>query len=110
MAAAIFEVPFVQVKTDPPREEEELNQLVNWYSRCYKTLRFLAGLILDDSRMAEEAVQNCWMRASRNPLSFESEGSFGSWIMRLLVSEALSIRQQRHAEAFDGNDREFRNK
>jgi DNA-directed RNA polymerase specialized sigma24 family protein len=39
-------------------------------------------------------VQNCWIRACRNPQRFESEGAFRSWVLRLLISEALSIRDE----------------
>lgn len=53
--------------------------------------------------MAKSAVQNCWTRASRNPPSFESEGPFRSWIMRLLISEALSILHQSQTEGFEDN-------
>ena len=58
--------------------------------------------------MAEDAVQNCWIRASRNLPSFESEGPFRSWIVRILISEALSILYQGRAERFKNNVPEFR--
>jgi hypothetical protein len=85
-----------QIQELTPREEDELD---NWFSRCSKTLHFTARLILGDSEMAETAVQSCRFRASRTPPGFESEGPFRSWLLRLLISEALSILDQRHTEA-----------
>jgi DNA-directed RNA polymerase specialized sigma24 family protein len=64
------------------------------FPRCRRTLHFLAHRILTDPEMAARAVENCWLRASRNPPSFESEGAFGSWIMRLLIWEAACILHQ----------------
>ena len=96
MVAATVEVRFGQRKTDrlTPPEQEQLDQFANRFLRCRETLHFIADLILGGSEMAERAVRNCWVRASRNPPSFESEGPFRSWIMRILISESLSILHQ----------------
>jgi DNA-directed RNA polymerase specialized sigma24 family protein len=61
------------------------------FSRCRELLFFLAGRVLGDSEQAEEAVENCWRTASRNPPQFEYESAFRSWVVRLLVDEALAI-------------------
>lgn len=101
MTIATIDVPFEQRETEQPRppEKEQLDQFGNWFSRCRKTLHFIAGVILGDSEIAECAVENCWIRASRNPPSFKSEGSFRSWVMRQLISEALSILYQDRTKA-----------
>jgi DNA-directed RNA polymerase specialized sigma24 family protein len=70
-----------------------------WFSRCRNMLEYTACLILADSKMAESAVQNGWFKASRNPPGFESEGAFRSWVLRLVISEALQILHQRQTEA-----------
>lgn len=99
MAAAITEILFHQPNAEklPPREQ--LDMFDNRFSRCSRTLHFTACLILGDSEKAERAVRNCWFRASRKLPIFESEGPFRSWIIRLLISEALSILRQSHTEA-----------
>jgi DNA-directed RNA polymerase specialized sigma24 family protein len=51
----------------------------------------MADLILNNSEMAEHAVENCRQKASRNLPGFENEGEFRGWIFRLLISEALRI-------------------
>ena len=98
MTAATIEVPFGQLKAKQLARsgQEQLDQFTNWFSRSLKPLHFIASLILGRSEMAERAVENCWITASRNPPSFENEGAFRSWLMRQLISEALSILHQSH--------------
>jgi DNA-directed RNA polymerase specialized sigma24 family protein len=68
-----------------------LDQFADWFARCRKTLHYMADLILNNSEMAEHAVQNCRLKASRDLPGFESEGEFRGWIFRLLINEALKI-------------------
>ena len=63
-------------------------------SRCSPLLHFLAGRILDSHEEVEEAVESCRATASRNPPRFEYEGAFRSWLVRVLIDEALAIRQR----------------
>jgi DNA-directed RNA polymerase specialized sigma24 family protein len=102
MATATLEARYGEVKTDRPTppEQEQLDQFANRFSRCRESLHFIADLILGGSEMAERAVRNCWIKASQNPPSFESEGPFRSWIMRILISESLSILHQSPTKAF----------
>jgi DNA-directed RNA polymerase specialized sigma24 family protein len=51
----------------------------------------MADLILNDSEMAEHAVENCRQTAWRDLPGFESEGEFRAWIFRVLIDEALRI-------------------
>jgi hypothetical protein len=39
-------------------------------------------------------VESCRATASRNPPRFEYEGAFRSWLVRVLIDEALAIRQR----------------
>jgi DNA-directed RNA polymerase specialized sigma24 family protein len=64
------------------------------FSRCYGLLRFLAGCVLGGGEGARESVQNCWLAASRNPPKFEHEGAFRSWLLRIVLDEALAIRRK----------------
>jgi DNA-directed RNA polymerase specialized sigma24 family protein len=88
-------------ETKSPIPREDWDMFDRWFSRCYKTLYFIAYRILVDSEMAVCAVQNCRLKASRNLRCFESEGAFRSWILRLLIGEALSILHPDHREAFE---------
>ena len=69
------------------------------FSRCHKVLYFLACRVLGSSDQAHEVVENCKITASRNPPTFEYEGAFRSWLVRILIDEALAIVRQRKARA-----------
>jgi len=65
------------------------------FSRCRKLLYFLACRVLGSPERADEVVENCKIAASRNPPTFEYEGAFRSWLVRVLIDEALAIVRQR---------------
>jgi DNA-directed RNA polymerase specialized sigma24 family protein len=65
------------------------------FSRCYRLLYFVAQRILGDSEASENAVENCRLAASRNPPRFEYESAFRSWLVRVLIEEALTILRLR---------------
>jgi DNA-directed RNA polymerase specialized sigma24 family protein len=46
----------------------------------------------------DEVVKNCTITASRNPPTFECEGAFRSWLVRVLIDEALAIVRQRKSD------------
>ena len=58
-------------------------------------LFFLACRVLGSPEQVHDVVENCKMTASRNPATFESEGAFRSWLVRILIDEALAIVRQR---------------
>jgi DNA-directed RNA polymerase specialized sigma24 family protein len=59
--------------------------------RCYRLLHCLAGRILDDPEQAKKAVENCWHSASDRAPRFEYESPFRSWLVRVLIDEALLL-------------------
>jgi hypothetical protein len=65
------------------------------FSRCRGLLYFVACGVLDCCDGAEDAVENWRITASRNPSSFEHEGAFRSWLVRVLIDEALVILRRR---------------
>ena len=65
------------------------------FSRCRGLLYFIASRVLDGGEGADEAVKNCFLTAICNPREFESEGSFRSWLLRILIDEALQILRQK---------------
>jgi DNA-directed RNA polymerase specialized sigma24 family protein len=62
------------------------------FRRCHTLLYFIAGQILDSREGVEEALRNCWIAASRKQPKFEHESAFRSWLLRILIDEALAIR------------------
>lgn len=61
------------------------------FSRCYPTLHFITCRVLGGSERAEDAIGSCWRIASRHPQRFEYEGEFHSWLLRVLIHEALVL-------------------
>jgi DNA-directed RNA polymerase specialized sigma24 family protein len=62
---------------------------------CYRLQHFIACRILDDPEQAKRAVENCWRSASACAPRFEYEGAFRSWLLRVLIDEALILLRQR---------------
>jgi DNA-directed RNA polymerase specialized sigma24 family protein len=67
--------------------------------RCNTLLHFIACRVLGSSERADGAIENCWLKASRNPPRFEYEGAFRSWLVRVLIDEALAILRQNRPSA-----------
>ncbi len=65
------------------------------FSRCRGLLYFIACRVLGGHEGAEDAVQNCFLTASRNPPRFEQENAFRGWLLRILIDEALILLYQR---------------
>jgi DNA-directed RNA polymerase specialized sigma24 family protein len=61
------------------------------FSRYRPLLYSLACRVLGGIRGPENALENTWRTASRNPPKFDYEGAFRSWLARVLIYEALSI-------------------
>jgi DNA-directed RNA polymerase specialized sigma24 family protein len=60
--------------------------------RFYRLQYFIACRVLGGPERADDAIDNCWLRASRNPPRFKYEGAFRSWLIRVLIDEAVAIR------------------
>jgi len=77
------------------RNDEDRVVFEDRFTRCRGLLSFLAIRILNDQNMAEIAVQNCKVAASRNPPNFEYESAFRSWLVRILIEESLTLLRHR---------------
>lgn len=75
-------------------DEHALNEL---FSRYYRFLYFLAFRVLGGREDAQDAVQNCLLRAVRNLQQFNNNGAFRSWLSRILVNEAISLLRKRRS-------------
>jgi DNA-directed RNA polymerase specialized sigma24 family protein len=76
----------------PDKIVEDLEVFNARFYSCQKLLVFIAGRVLDRSEDINEAVHSCWITASRSAPRFEDEGAFRSWLLRVLIDEALLIR------------------
>jgi DNA-directed RNA polymerase specialized sigma24 family protein len=71
------------------------------FTRCQPLLYFIAGTVLGDSEQAEEAVHNCCRTASMSPRRFQRGNAFHSWLLRVLIDEALLILSRREDPSAD---------
>jgi hypothetical protein len=79
-------------------EKEQPAIFAERFLRAYRLLDFIARRVLCDERSAKIAMDNCWQTASRNPPCFEYEGAFRSWLLRVLIDEALAILHENQGE------------
>jgi DNA-directed RNA polymerase specialized sigma24 family protein len=77
------------------------------FSRSRELLCFIACCVLGGNEGLEEALRNCWLAASRNPPKFESESVFRSWLLRILIHEALAVVRRKHIEETRGTVNEL---
>jgi len=73
------------------------------FNRCRGLLYFIARRVLGRDNGAADAVHNCGLRASRNLRDFAYEGAFRSWLIRILIDEALVLRDKKEESHADEN-------
>jgi DNA-directed RNA polymerase specialized sigma24 family protein len=71
--------------------QENLDSLDVAFSRYRRILYRVAYRVLENHQEAKDAVRNCLLAASRSAPRFENEGAFRSWLVRVLIDEALAI-------------------
>ena len=69
------------------------------FSGCYRLLHFIACRVLGGAERAEEVIERCKLRASLSPSRFEYEGAFRSWLLRVLIDEAVAVLRRSQQEA-----------
>ena len=67
------------------------------FARHRRLLHSLAVRILHNHEEAEDAVQNCMILAFRNLPKFEYHGAFRTWLVRILINEAIAILRKKKA-------------
>src|SRR5262245_50521094 len=73
------------------RDEGAVREIVRRYNqRLYRLAR---GILRDDNE-AEDALQDGYLKAFSQLASFRGESSFGTWLGRIVLNEAL-MRQRR---------------
>ena len=77
-----------ETRRNSQENPEALDVLFSQYRRV---LYRIAYRVLENHEEAEDAVQNCLLAASCNVPRFDSEGAFRSWLVRVLIDEALAI-------------------
>ena len=65
------------------------------FTKNRNLIAFVARRLLGCQKEAEEAVKECFKTASRNPPVLTNEGAFRSWILRIVIDEAMLILSQK---------------
>ena len=79
-------------------EQEQPAIFAERFLRAYRLLDFIACRVLCEKKRAQIAIHNCWRATSRNPPRFEFEGAFRSWLVRVLIDEALVLLRESQGE------------
>ena len=74
------------------------------FLRCYGVLYFLALRILGSSAGVEDVIENCRVRASQSSVEFGQEGAFRSWLVRVLIDEALGVLRKKRASTVNASE------
>jgi DNA-directed RNA polymerase specialized sigma24 family protein len=89
------------------KNQEQRAEFEGRFSRCRNSLYFLALGTLGTVGEAEEALENCYRKACRQPKRFTSDGEFGSWMIRMLINEIVLVANGRMPEAMEMNEAEY---
>src|SRR5258708_31129816 len=90
-----------------PGNQEHRAGFEGRFSRCRNSLYFLALGALGSVWEAEMAIENCYRKACRQSKRFDSDGEFGSWIIRRLISEIVLVANRRTPEMSERSEAEF---
>jgi RNA polymerase sigma-70 factor, ECF subfamily len=81
------------------KSQEQLESLDVLFSRYRRVLYRVAYRVLNNHQDAKDAVRNCLLAASYKVPRFETEGAFRSWLVRVLIDEALAILYKERMES-----------
>ena len=72
-------------------ENSAIEALVRRYNR--RLFRVSRSILRDDAA-AEDAVQECYVRAFMHLQQYEPTGSFGAWLTRIAINESLMLKRR----------------
>jgi DNA-directed RNA polymerase specialized sigma24 family protein len=77
-----------------PVLENSADSRISFYVRAAqyrRLLHFVAHHVLGNPDRAVIAVENCLVSAARHVTTFDDEGAFRNWLVRLALDESLAI-------------------
>lgn len=81
------------MKIDQRSDSGRAQQLTQWVERYQKPLLNLCYMDLGDRVLAEDAVQETFLKAYRNAASFRGECSEKTWLMRIAVNTCRDMKR-----------------
>jgi RNA polymerase sigma-70 factor (ECF subfamily) len=65
------------------------------YKLYYKAMYNTSLRIVNDTMEAEDIIQEAFLQAFHRILSYTGEGSFGSWLKRIVINKSLDVIRKR---------------
>jgi DNA-directed RNA polymerase specialized sigma24 family protein len=84
----------LQLREVAPVLESSADNRISSYARAARYRRllyFVSHRVLGNSDRAAFAVENCLVSAARHVTTFDDEGAFRNWLVRLALDESLAI-------------------
>jgi len=84
----------LQLREAVPVSKSSADNRISFYvraARYHRLLYFVAHRVLGSSDRAVIAAENCLRSAARHAATFDHEGAFRSWLVRLALDESLAI-------------------
>ena len=101
----------LQLREVVPVLENSADNSISFYvraARYSRLLYFVAHHVLGNSDRAVIAVENCLLSAARHVTTFDDEGAFRNWLVRLALDESLAslhgrkMPEHRHEDEVEG--------
>jgi hypothetical protein len=97
----------LQLREVVPVLESSADKRISFHVRAVRYSRllyFVAHRVLGNPDRAVLAVENCLFCASRHFTTFDHEGDFRSWLVRLALDESLAILHGRKMPGYRHED------
>jgi Sigma-70 region 2 len=104
-----YPLPVVRTNATPKRSVNSrgsLKTLDVLFSKYRCVLSLIAYRVLGNHEEAENAVENCIRVASDHAPRFDHEGAFRSWLVRVLIDEAVAILYKQRSSTREPDDYE----
>lgn len=89
-------------------KEGDRNAQFRIYKLYYKAMYNTSLRILNDTMEAEDIMQDAFLQAFQRIHSYTGQGSFGSWLKRIVVNKSLdALRKRKEIISLDEKNMEF---
>lgn len=80
---------------DPPSKAQRRKAQYELYSLYYKAMYNTALRILNDTKEAEDVMQNSFLDAFSKLATWSGSGPFGAWLKRIVINNAVDAIRRR---------------
>ena len=105
-----LETPYINVHQDliEALKRGERGAQYKIYKLYYKAMYNTSLRIVNDTAEAEDVMQESFLGAFQRIQSYTGEGSFGSWLKRIVINNSLdALRQNKQAVSIEEESLDF---